>query len=154
MHRKPSRMRRAGKWCGLLVCALIVVAWGVSEFGVLGVTDAPGAAVGWVTLCKGSIYLSSAKMRVEGVFVWNAIEKAGSRKWLPGTYSANAWWVVNVPLWIPLGVAGVPAVILWRRDRRPNSGHCACGYDLTGNQSGTCPECGIEARCDAAPSSA
>ena len=35
------------------------------------------------------------------------------------------------------------AVLLWRhRPRRP-PGHCGqCGYDLTGNVSGRCPECG------------
>ena len=33
---------------------------------------------------------------------------------------------------------------LWRRDRIP-PGHCTgCGYNLTGNISGTCPECGEE----------
>ena len=35
---------------------------------------------------------------------------------------------------------------LWWRDRRINpKGHCQkCGYDLTGNVSGRCPECGTE----------
>ena len=32
------------------------------------------------------------------------------------------------------------------RDCRPMKGHCAnCGYDLTGNESGTCSECGVAA---------
>ena len=32
---------------------------------------------------------------------------------------------------------------LWRRDRRLDDGRCGkCGYDLTGNVSGVCPECG------------
>src|SRR5262249_37714200 len=35
------------------------------------------------------------------------------------------------------------AFIVWRLDRRPPPGHCNCGYDLTGNVSGRCPECGM-----------
>ncbi len=32
-----------------------------------------------------------------------------------------------------------------RRWRTPKHGHCrTCAYDLTGNESGTCPECGTE----------
>ena len=31
----------------------------------------------------------------------------------------------------------------WRPACKPNPGHCrACDYDLTGNTSGRCPECG------------
>jgi hypothetical protein len=31
-----------------------------------------------------------------------------------------------------------------RRQRRASRGQCIhCGYDLTGNMSGVCPECGI-----------
>ncbi len=34
----------------------------------------------------------------------------------------------------------------WRRFTRPPSGHCqTCGYNLTGNVSGICPECGSKA---------
>lgn len=31
---------------------------------------------------------------------------------------------------------------LWYRKPSPRPGHCSCGYNLTGNLSGTCPECG------------
>ena len=32
-----------------------------------------------------------------------------------------------------------------RRERRQETGHCVnCDYDLTGNSSGRCPECGRE----------
>jgi hypothetical protein len=39
-------------------------------------------------------------------------------------------------------LVGVIAHVLWRKYRTP--GRCTgCGYDLTGNISGICPECGL-----------
>jgi hypothetical protein len=51
---------------------------------------------------------------------------------------------VAVPLWGPLLASSVrPALWLRRRLRTRRPGTClACGYDLTGNVSGVCPECG------------
>ena len=56
-------------------------------------------------------------------------------------------WIV-FPLWLSTGLLTLVGVIpiirgpvrrRWRRVR----GHCAkCAYDLTGNRSGRCPECG------------
>ncbi len=46
---------------------------------------------------------------------------------------------------IPLTLCGILAALLWWRDRRPSRGHCpTCGYDLTGNVSGMCSECGAK----------
>jgi len=47
-------------------------------------------------------------------------------------------------LWIPFLLVAIPTAYLWYRDRRRlPSGHCRkCGYNLTGNVSGVCPECG------------
>lgn len=40
-------------------------------------------------------------------------------------------------------VTGIPFWLARRRDMRKKTGHCRfCGYDLTGNRSGRCPECG------------
>jgi len=48
-----------------------------------------------------------------------------------------ALWVVFVGLTTVSGALSLVA----RRSQKP--GHCClCGYDLTGNTSGTCPECG------------
>ena len=56
--------------------------------------------------------------------------------WLSGI------WVI--PLWIPLAIASIPMFIIRDRSRRIPPGHCkTCRYDLTGNISGVCPECGI-----------
>ncbi len=52
-----------------------------------------------------------------------------------------------LPFWTLLLVVGVPTLILWYRDRPPPAGYCVkCGYDLTGNTSGICPECGQPVR--------
>jgi len=51
----------------------------------------------------------------------------------PGCYTC--------PLWIPFAACAVPAACFWHLDR-PAPGTCRCGYDLTGNMSGRCSECG------------
>ena len=53
-----------------------------------------------------------------------------------------------IPLWLPLFAFAAVAVWAWRYDRnRWPPGHCQeCGYDLTGNVSGVCPECGGKIR--------
>ena len=59
---------------------------------------------------------------------------------------------VTVPLWFLFSVfAAYPTVAFIRgpvrRYRRRRKGLCVkCGYDLTGNVSGICPECGAEVK--------
>ena len=63
--------------------------------------------------------------------------------WVLPHFVWNIQHEVAIPLWIPALLAGVPTFIFWRRSRRIPPGHCrACRYDLTGNTSGVCPECG------------
>ena len=55
--------------------------------------------------------------------------------------------IIAFPLWIP-SVIGAAATGYFHREARPKlPGHCPkCDYDLTGNVSGVCPECGTEIR--------
>lgn len=52
--------------------------------------------------------------------------------------------IIHVPLVVPTLLVAIAAAWIWipilRRKRRPDV--CKCGYDLTGNASGVCPECG------------
>ena len=60
---------------------------------------------------------------------------------------------ISVPTWMPPVVLGAfPLLSLWglpcrRRKSRMARGQCVtCGYDLTGNLSGVCSECGTACR--------
>jgi hypothetical protein len=63
-----------------------------------------------------------------------------------GAFSRNHQFVV-IPHW-PLAMTAAVLPGMWfrrrlQRTRRLSAGCCsACGYDLTGNTSGVCPECG------------
>ena len=79
----------------------------------------------------------------------------------PATYVGLSWprfWSdvfrngvahgMSLPLWLPLLIVVFPTFLLWRSDRRRiPPGHCErCGYNLTGNTTGRCPECGQRSR--------
>ena len=51
---------------------------------------------------------------------------------------------IVLPLWVPCVVILIPSGILWwKRHEHLNAGHCRiCEYNLKGNVSGQCPECG------------
>jgi len=62
--------------------------------------------------------------------------------WAP---SCNSLFIV-IPLWIPFLVGLASFGIIWGIIRRRTGTLCdRCGYDLTGNVSGVCPECGTKA---------
>ena len=71
---------------------------------------------------------------------------------------------LEVAIWIPLLLAAIPTAFLWvipvaptvyvwlRDRRRIPPGHCQnCGYNLTGNVSGRCSECGTAIEREAKP---
>lgn len=58
---------------------------------------------------------------------------------------------VVIPIWLLFAPAALLSIALWIADRRlVRSGFCStCGYDLTGNVSGRCPECGtLKEKCE------
>ena len=65
---------------------------------------------------------------------------------MPRVIRSPLGWRIIVPLWTLMLLVAVVSCIIWRMvPRRAVPGHCRkCGYDLTGNVSGKCPECGTE----------
>jgi hypothetical protein len=107
-------------------------------FGYLG-------RAGGVMATSGLLLITTDSVSPGGLQVWAHASRA--LYWLPSTSGP----FVTIPLW-PLFVAAfIPSAIGWRRSRRRRPGHCRkCRYDLTGNLSGICPECGTPVEPDQA----
>lgn len=72
---------------------------------------------------------------------------------LPSSYSADTLGFLYLPLW-PLTAPIVGwSIVRWHRCRSPEAHDCcdSCGYNLTGNVSGICSECGTAIPPDKAP---
>ena len=69
--------------------------------------------------------------------------------WGAGRFTNNCFGVSSrhPKFWIPLLALAIPTVWLWWPERRHPPGHCRkCGYDLTGNVTGVCSECGTKVK--------
>jgi hypothetical protein len=149
---KRSRFRRIVKLAGLVVSVLILVVWALSlKWGLVWIpSQHRGAAVagGLISI----LHSPGGPPRPTGWSVMYMTPK--ERTWghwglaWPRTFEHPM--IVHrehyVPLWLPLIFTAIPtACLFWLDHRRVPPGHCQrCGYSLTGNTSGICPECGIK----------
>jgi hypothetical protein len=132
------------KWAALAICVLVTASWAVSLVRYVG--------LGWgkyrVSLLAGHLCLWELRTRGQVFEGWHVYSDA---PW--GDFSYGLTWVHRsfikdggarlflTPLWLPLLGSAILTAAAWRQDRRA-PGYCRCGYDLTGNVSGRCPECG------------
>ena len=162
IHR--SRIRRIAKWTGVAVCVVLVVAWMATWVVAtpIIITQDIGIGDGWIECGTfGQVHLridgsfpgrlpiprrTSYVLRPEFVLVDRG------RRWVIATRPPA--WDFEIPLWLPFLAIAIPTAYLFHRDR-PLPGHCqGCEYNLTGNESGVCPECGTSAEKDGRTASA
>jgi len=157
MARWRRRWRRP-KWAGLVVSLLIVAAWVtstswslqyqyssrhvtpvmVSEFWPFGYE---GSSFGLTGGCIVAV-IDGPLLRPRDELGWHVYQTPDwvrLRQWPP----CIAHDIAIVPVWIPFLLVFLPtALLFWPYARMPR-GHCQnCGYNLTGNVSGVCAECG------------
>ncbi len=153
---KPrSTLRRALKWIGTLLCVFVLAAFVASlRWDVAVANDRMNLIVwswgGGVLLLEGAIERKTSLDRWATVELLSPLqsERRFALALRPGW--GQGWLhrrdrYVFVPYWIPFALFAIPTAWLWWRDRhrRIPPGHCQkCGYNLTGNVSGRCPECG------------
>ena len=145
---RPYRTRRVLKWVSTGMCALIAVAFIAST--CINLWWASPQRKWWVELEPGRVwtchFASPGRWELRPGIHASLRPFELSPGGLPvvgnwGSLGSFPLWVV--PLWLPFVVFLVPTLVLWRHDRRARPGHCPnCGYNLTGNVSGRCPECG------------
>jgi predicted RNA-binding Zn-ribbon protein involved in translation (DUF1610 family) len=105
-----------------------------------------GFLFGWGSAWKYRDRLNAARMWID--------DKSG-HSWWPSYVKSQfvtsrgprGFHFLTVPLWLPALLSCTGAVLLLiklRRDHLRAPAVCCtqCGYDLTGNLSGACPECG------------
>ena len=139
--RRRSRLLRVAKWGGVVVCGLLIAVAVVNlRYTVIcALPDGSGLSTGSGLVAVAWRYWDGA-----GVDLMRR-ESDEWRVWPPlNVHSDSRGLIVGIAIWLPLLTIGIPTIVLWRLDRRPIPGHCPCGYNLTGNVSGTCPECGVE----------
>lgn len=143
---KRLRRRRFCKWGGLGVSILLSLGWlasltmaMIASYGRLRVTVFSGG-IGF------SVYKHSLDTRLA---LWGAepirwLPSIGPKRWgVPDRTRRDIACTAFIPFWCLLPLAAIPTVILWRGDRAFPPGCCQdCGYDLTGNTTGACSECG------------
>ena len=148
---RPSHARRILKWTGVGLFLFIILTWVVCSWWEFAFPLHDKVAV---YLQKGGVYVMVAEfnyVKTYNVKIY-ARRHNGSRSNFPSLHVSQylpvgigTWHII--PFWLLLLLDAIPTAWLWHRDRRRiRPGHCpGCGYDLTGNTSGVCPECGDKA---------
>jgi hypothetical protein len=161
--RRPSRIRRWLKWGGVTVCVLLLMMWVFSIWGQVFWIVRIGNA-DWSVWMRAQHFVFERSDTINGYGIFGSA--TGGVAWLrePVTVPVlphviydvmgesaldqpspvRTSWELYFPLWLLFLLVAIPTGFLfWRDYRRIPEGHCqACGYNLTGNTSGICPECG------------
>ena len=155
---KRSRLRRILKWTGVATCVVILVAWGISlRWHIRGTNSQYTISIGHGDLALMVNTVPNAGWTSSPWYIHH-IERIGNLGFgLPGTRGMGVLRVggpvykgLGVPFWLLLLMVMIPIAICFWRDRGFPPGHCQqCGYNLTGNVSGICSECGEPCKAEA-----
>jgi len=139
--------------------------WQRSDSILLGVLLLSLPVVAWLITSQSGIMISYSHARVfmgrSGITVRIYADKmptvrprcewvpAGQSRWLPmllgkrTVSQRQSWGTIYIPYWCFIIFSLGLLVYLWRVRKKFGVGHCTnCSYDLRGNLSGVCPECG------------
>ncbi len=170
--KKPKwrqHLRGTCKWGGVTLCVLISGLWIYSAFrAIVWARHYPDGSTTMMIIAGGTVTNETGIPPILSISMAGPIASITS-EWTIMPIDPPVWYGIAPPimlgahgfhifrLWIPLIIIAPPTISLFcydtRTRRRKRLGQCiTCGYDLTGNQSGTCPECGATTTARAASS--
>ncbi len=127
--KRRSRTRRVLKWVGTMVCVVLLLG---------------GALSLWLNaLLTSSVNLARSYMQYQCGWLAGGAKTGGARRPARNRVRLAEYSAIFAAVAVPTGA-------LWWLDRRRfPAGHCqTCGYNLTGNVSGRCPECGTTVKAE------
>ncbi|MCG8409321.1 MAG: hypothetical protein MI923_29300 [Phycisphaerales bacterium] len=132
---------------GLILCVFLAVAFVVSMVSPFRYTIAATNPTWDYRLSNGALIVLQNGAPLAGIHdtvVIRGVLLGPSYQTKPSAAIVRLIVIPIWPAWIPLLVFALRTIISsWREIRLPSLGHCqTCGYNLTGNVSGRCPECG------------
>jgi hypothetical protein len=169
--KRPGRLKRVMRWVfnGLAVLSLLLCVatcnlwvrscswsdylrwWNKAQTFAVGVRSDPDGLNCWLLTAQQAIPIAppvgfsrnsdSTALVGHGLLHFSYVHGRygtvqGEQEW----EFAFPYWTIAVPLALP---SAIRFLIWWRRPKTGHTGLCvACGYNLTGNVSGICPECG------------
>jgi hypothetical protein len=133
---KLKRLRKFILITGTTLCVMIAAAFVVSGWWLIG-TNTQGD---FVVLAQSGRLVIGFDDTPEPPSLMLQRHNDGLNFWL----RCHKWEAfLFIPLAYVLMAIAIPTLLVWRFGRKPiKPGHCRCGYDLTGNESGRCSECG------------
>jgi len=151
---RRSLVHRLGPWLGLVAVVALSAGWFASRFTRLVFWWTDDSGYSYAVGVERGMLRFDAWWRITAPFHAEAVRslRVFVREENKGPHGLSIWetWPdgsveAQLPVWIPLMLVAIPTGVAFWRTGRKQPGHCrACRYDLTGNTSGRCPECGME----------
>jgi hypothetical protein len=140
LNRRRATHRIVKRW-GTVLCAVLVAIGVVSMWVEAGWLMPSGRSV-WLWHGNLSTEMAPPGM-VVGSFRWTT-EFSWSFLTIPGLQVFPGSWTARMPIWSCIAIVAAPTICAWWKPRR-RAGLCGrCRYDLSGNTTGVCPECGTK----------
>ncbi len=131
-------------WIGVVTMVLLLLFWAVSHAVRVGHIRSHFMLV----LNSGVFTIAWADDVIQPTPVWWAERGGTGASWywlVPNIHRIRNTLVIQLPLLSLAIIAGLITLLSRRAAREPQPGHCqGCGYNLAGNTTGVCPECGRE----------